>query len=357
MYITEAKFQREQNNFDALRLLAAFMVFITHSYGFPIDPISRLTGRTYTLSSFGLIIFFTLSGFLVCRSISRSSLKDYFWNRFLRICPALAVCSLLMVIIPGCIFTTLPLGEFLLHPGTWHFLLQNSFPVQVVFKLPGVFNGRAVNVSLWTIPLEIKFYIALALLPLTRVLSRRLLVLASWGLLVTITFTIKNKADLTGIRTLSTTLFYATYFFGGVVFFLFKEKIPVRFGIWLLLATGWLLAWKFSRSFFPFTAFLFFIFTIVGVGVSKIHLPFPHADISYGFYIYSYPVQRSIYYAWGDDLSFWQYFLTTLVITLLLATASWFLVEKKALSLKKHRSVTPVEELIAQPENKANQYK
>jgi hypothetical protein len=41
----------------------------------------------------------------------------------------------------------------------------------------------------------------------------------------------------------------------------------------------------------------------------------------------------------------------------LLATASWFLVEKRALSLKKHRGVVLSEKLIAQPEDEAHQYK
>lgn len=361
MYIGEATFERKHNNFDVLRLLAALCVFITHGHGFykinAGDPLYELTGR-YHLSTLGLMIFFTLSGFLVCRSLIRSTVKDYLWNRFLRICPAIAVCSLLTILVTGCIFTNLPIREFLFHAETWYFLVQNSLPIRVVLTLPGVFDGKAVNASLWTIPLEIKMYLLLLVAYLFRLLSKRWLMAGSWIVLIVVNlFFATQVLSLPGLKDLYTLLYFGTYFWGGAVFYLYRDKIPVRFSIWLLLLALWLLSWKFFPAYLNGTSLLFFIYSIVGAGVSRMHIPFPRVDISYGFYLYAFPVQRSIYYAWGDQPGYWPFTLTTLLITALLATASWFLVEKRALSLKKHRGIVLSEKLIAQPEDQAHQYK
>ncbi|AXY77086.1 acyltransferase [Paraflavitalea soli] len=361
MYIAEATFQRKHNNFDALRLLAALGVFISHGYGFTnpqkVEPLYALTGR-YLLSTLGLFIFFSLSGFLICRSLNRSTVKDYLWNRILRICPAIAICSLFTILVTGCIFTNLPVREFLFHVETWHFLVQNSFPVRVVLTLPGVLDGKAVNASLWTIPLEIKMYLLLLLAYLLRLFSNRWLLACSWSMLIVVNLFFANQLlHLSGLKNLYPLLHFGAYFLGGAVFYLYRDKIPVRFSIWLLLLALWLLAWKFFPVYLDTAALFFFIYTIIGVGVSSIHIPFPRIDISYGFYLYAFPVQRSIYAAWGDQPGYWPFTLTTFLITTLLATASWFLIEKRALSLKKHRSVVLTEKLIGQPEDQAYQYK
>lgn len=361
MYIGEVTFQRKNNNFDVLRLLAALGVFISHGYAFTkeivVEPLYALTGKYY-LSSLGLMTFFTLSGFLVCRSLSRSTVRDYLWNRFLRICPAIAVCSLFTILVSGCIFTTLPLREFLFHAHTWYFLVQNSFPVRVVITLPGVFDGKAVNASLWTIPLEIKLYALLLLAHLFRMFSKRMLLVCGWIVLILINlFFAKQLLSLTGLKNLYGLLYYGMYFFGGTVFYLYRDKIALRFSIWLLLLALWLLTWLFIPVYLNISAVFFFVYTIIGAGVSKVRTPFPQIDISYGFYLYAFPVQRSIYYAWGDQPGYWPFTLVTLLITVILATASWFLAEKSALTLKKHRRVVFAEKLIAYPENKANQYK
>lgn len=363
MYIAESNFRRENNNFDVLRLSAAFMVFISHAYGFTkihIEPLHALTGGYFRLSTWGLMIFFTLSGFLICRSVTRSSsISNYFWKRFLRISPAIAVCSAFTILIPGWLFTTLSTKAFFSHPATWYFLVQNSFPVRVVMFLPGMFNEKSINVSLWTIPVEIKFYVLLPIASLTGLLNKKVLFTSGWIMLVVLnTYFNKEIRDIGGeFRNLHSLLYLGQYFFGGVIFYLYKDKIPVKFPIWLLLLAAWVLVWKFSPAYLQIPTVFLFIYTIIGVGVSSIHIPFPRADISYGFYLYAYPVQASVYYAWGNQLNFWLYNLVCLLIIISLATASWFLVEKKALSLKKRRSVVPAENLIPQPENKANQYK
>lgn len=66
---------RRSNNFDALRLLAAWLVLFSHCY--PIsgqkvaDPFNRIVGLD-TFGGVGVAIFFVLSGYLVTLSWQRS---------------------------------------------------------------------------------------------------------------------------------------------------------------------------------------------------------------------------------------------------------------------------------------------
>ncbi|PZQ99015.1 MAG: hypothetical protein DI539_28850, partial [Flavobacterium psychrophilum] len=150
-----------------------------------------------------------------------------------------------------------------------------------------------------------------------RLLNKKAFIASIWVLLLILN-TLFNK-EVRGFegefRHIHTLLYLGEYFGGGVVFYLYRDKIPVRWWIWLLLLGTWLLVWKFNPAYLQLPAAFFFIYTIIGIGTSSIRVPFPQADISYGFYLYAYPVQASVQYAWGTQLNLWQYFLITLSIT------------------------------------------
>jgi peptidoglycan/LPS O-acetylase OafA/YrhL len=58
-------------------------------------------------------------------------------------------------------------------------------------------------------------------------------------------------------------------------------------------------------------------------------------DLSYGLYIYAFPVQQSIVHFWGQYLNWIEVFGISLTISLMLASASWHFIEMPALRLKK----------------------
>ncbi|MBC8127898.1 MAG: acyltransferase, partial [Gloeobacteraceae cyanobacterium ES-bin-144] len=113
------------NNFDLIRLVAAGQVVLSHAIGH--------TGLRGTLTEWqrqifdlfvwlpGVPIFFVISGFLISRSFERNQadLAGYFWNRSLRIFPALWVCLAVTLVLLG-LFGFLPL-QFLTSPtfGAW----------------------------------------------------------------------------------------------------------------------------------------------------------------------------------------------------------------------------------------------
>ena len=61
-------------------------------------------------------------------------------------------------------------------------------------------------------------------------------------------------------------------------------------------------------------------------------------DLSYGLYIYGWPVQAMVIHAMGGKAAWWQLFLVALPLAMLAAWLSWHLVEKHFLRLKPGRA-------------------
>ena len=65
--------------------------------------------------------------------------------------------------------------------------------------------------------------------------------------------------------------------------------------------------------------------------------PFPAArygDLSYGLYIYGWPIEQAIVWLNGGAMSWWTLFAIALPVTAIFAFLSWHLVEKRALRFK-----------------------
>src|SRR4051812_37415672 len=78
------------NNFNVIRLMAAFAVLVTHSFGMTTgsEPLRSSLGLTWGVIAVN--VFFLTSGFLVTSSLlGRNSALDFIWARVLRIYPAL----------------------------------------------------------------------------------------------------------------------------------------------------------------------------------------------------------------------------------------------------------------------------
>jgi len=145
------------NNFDLLRLLAATEVIVDHYFQHLNKPVTPFGIKLLGLFP-GVPVFFIISGYLISASYERNNnLKDYFRNRALRIYPGLWACifvSVIVISLTGVSFfnketiTWLP-SQLLGGIYTPHFLSTYGF---------GSYNG-----SLWTIPIELQFYILLPL--------------------------------------------------------------------------------------------------------------------------------------------------------------------------------------------------
>ena len=64
-----------------------------------------------------------------------------------------------------------------------------------------------------------------------------------------------------------------------------------------------------------------------------------YGDFSYGLYLYAFPVQQLLVFYYGEHLNGLLMFTISLILTLVLAIISWYLVEKPFLKLKPRRII------------------
>ncbi|MGB2964038.1 MAG: acyltransferase [Anaerolineales bacterium] len=150
------------NNFDLIRLFAALQVVFIHGHEhFGLGPGSWLVKSLQIFP--GVPIFFVISGFLVSASWERSAPQGvgaYFKNRFFRIYPALWVCFFISL---GSVFIIYKPSSSLVELGKW---VIAQLTIGQIYN-PDFLRGYGVgtlNGSLWTIPVEIQFYILLPLI-------------------------------------------------------------------------------------------------------------------------------------------------------------------------------------------------
>lgn len=348
-----------RNNFDALRLAAAFMVVYSHVLRiFDLGPCPVLQWSGHDdLATVGVITFFVISGFLVTRSLIASpSIGGYLVNRSVRIFPGLIACMLWSALVLGPLVTSQPIANYLLNERTWLYLLNIFlFPLQTV--LPGVFEGQprpfTVNGSIWTLSIEFSAYvIAIALLFVRGRKWPYALALAVAMAAYFLTGTANdNKTLWYAIQTLNQNkedyffwLYFQpvnasrfiAFFFIGALF----NWIPVRFlrlDFAVVLTAIYILTFK-TSAYYPVHFFaLPYIVMAIGVRHSKLADAIHHmGDISYGVYIYSTPLQQMTYYYLQDKLSPVAGAWISVAFSVTAGLLSWYLVEKPALRLKRY---------------------
>ena len=155
-----------KNNLDFLRLLLAVIVFLFHLHALTnLDAFAAF--NTYLSPHFAVRSFFVISGMLIYRSYMRSSsFSSYFEKRVRRIYPAYFVVILISAI-SLCTLSTLPLSKYF-GLGFCKYLGANLMFLNFLApSLPGVFTSNvlpAVNGALWTLKIEVAFYLTVPLI-------------------------------------------------------------------------------------------------------------------------------------------------------------------------------------------------
>jgi peptidoglycan/LPS O-acetylase OafA/YrhL len=296
-------------NFDVMRLIAALLVVVSHTFPLAGQPALTIRG-VEDLGALGVSVFFVISGYLVAASYVRDP-KSYLLKRILRIEPGL-IASLVVTVVLLSFVTNAPQAEY------WRagalYILRNALLYPATYELPGVFEGLAmagvVNGVLWTLRLEFTFYVVL-----WAIRARLPLVLALLGactaVFVVMTFTHPNWADDRVTRIAFLAARNGLLFFAGAAVQLLGWRIPVWLGAGSVVA-------------FPFVGPLALPTAVLGLARPG-KLP---ADLSYGVYIYAFPLQQLL-------AAYGQLNVATAVLAVVpFALMSWFLVERPALKLK-----------------------
>lgn len=141
--------------FEAFRALAVTMVLVGHFAALSKDLPLLAKNVLYSFNSYGLAIFFVISGFLLSASFSSllkkqdqrfSAVKFFFIKRILRIYPA----YLISLIIFSAILT-----NFFKYPVYWFDILVHFFNIHNLFE--GF--SRSINGVYWTLAVEFQWYL------------------------------------------------------------------------------------------------------------------------------------------------------------------------------------------------------
>lgn len=326
------------NNYNLLRFVAALLVLFSHCYPVSLganapDPAVRIIGNT--LGAVGVHIFFVMSGFLVTKSYCRrNSLFAFVEARFLRIFPALAVAVLFCVFVVGTAFTSLKFSDFISHQETFRFILDNITLHKVRYYLPGVFEDNpyqhAVNGSLWTLPYEVKMYLAVALLGIAGIVRNRIFFNILFVVYLVLFVTVPENLPFSSLVPINLTL----AFFSGAFIFINRDRIPLSSwaasAFWVLPLIAYRTPYYDAALHLALTyGVIWFAYVPSGYirNFNKI------GDYSYGIYIYAFPIQQSIA-AILKGIEPLEMFPIAFSATLIPAVLSWHLLEKPALRLK-----------------------
>lgn len=353
----DARASGRENNFDVLRLLGATLVLASHS--FVVTGAAEPRIGHWPLGTFGVEVFFAISGFLIAASwLRRPNLRGFVVRRGLRILPALAVTVVLCALVVGPLVTDVSLSAYFTSSATLGYVVDNlvsiatgGFGHQIALELPGVFTSHpdhAVNVSLWTLPIEVRAYGVIAALGLIGLLRKAVapVAIAFFALSIApigVTDLPLVGAPLDFLRGADGLAAHLTaLFFVSAAFYRYRDRVPLRwdFALATLVALIVSLGTAAERPLLLLAVPYLVLCAayLSSGGLRRLARP---GDVSYGIYLFAFPVQQIIYELWGGSgPSPLTLALIAFPVAYLLALASWHGVEQRALALK-HRFELP----------------
>lgn len=330
------------NSLNFVRLSLATLVIFGHA--FPLGGFEPLTIGPFVLGAWhGVAVegFFVASGYLILASGLRMKAKPFLWRRFLRIYPGYVVALVATA------FIFAPLGK--LWGGNWQFsesiyfvlksLTLKSGDLQVHADIPftTTWNG-----SLWTLFYEAVAYVGICIFVMIPWVRRHLKVSVVTFAVVMILIYCFIPDDLftslpgaVGVILQNGSRLW-TFFAIGMLFYIYSHKIPSNL---LLASFSALLALalvSMEHNALGKIIILFALaYAVLGLGASLPIRVGSQNDISYGVYVYAFPVQQLLVLAGITDFGWFITSLACLLCTLPLAFLSWKFIEKPAMEYKR----------------------
>lgn len=331
------------NSLNLIRLVLAAIVLFAHSYfilGLPPESHFMLGGQH--LGVWAVAGFFAISGYLITASRQRTRFADFLLLRIGRIMPAFVVVLLVTAVILG------PIAHIVNHGTLTGYLRTATTPMNYIFHnlflevrsysigdtlaavpYPNVWNG-----SLWTLYYEFLCYLFVGVLLIWsgarfRVWPTAVAFAASVLLYIRIDLALTFVDHNPSFQLFAMLL---PYFLGGA---LVRQLMPY-FGLHWLPGASSLVVLIIGIEIGPtWTGQLLSPLFAYGLLWVSTVLPQPQwiaqNDISYGLYVYAFPIQQLLVVFGLSSLGPFTFSLLALGFSAALASASWFLIEQPAL--------------------------
>ncbi|MBC8138329.1 MAG: acyltransferase [Fibrella sp.] len=341
----EESWRTRRNNVDAIRAILALLVIWFHgpillgvdsdspiAPAFAQEPLEQIH-----FVGFRVLCFFWLSGFLLARSWDRAPrVVPFVGRRIARLYPAFLVCAGLCLLV---LFAVTPNATLPGWRTVWRYLITLRLP-EAIGVFPHNDIAHTLNGSLWTLLYEAWCCVALVILGTFGVLRRGkplvVLLCGVWLLYVFQWFGV-TPFPLPGESFQTWILFGAadayppllTCFLSGVAFHRYRDRIPWHPALFATSLGGLFLAISVGVTGPAIPVFGVYCLAYLAFHPRRL---FPNwlsgwGSLSYGIFLYSYPIQQLWIHYTGDNLTADSLFLVTIPPVLLLAYLSYRWIE------------------------------
>ena len=322
-----------KNNLNFIRFIAAVMVIFGHSYAATLsykmgDPICRLTKNQLDFGGLAVSIFFVYGGFLIAKSMERlKETKKYFKARIIRIFPPLIFVTFVATFIMGPLVTVLPLSRYFSDYATYRYLL-NSLMI-LIHDLPGVFIDNintSVNGPLWTLPVEFSCYIMCYFFYKLKLLDEKI---AKYTVIPAIIFYYIMYVSLSDMPIIREALRPIMLFYVGMIYYVYRNKVKFEYK-YLIISLIFLIVGSVADIMqFAIIVFLPYILFCIGYGTTRKLEHFGEKmEISYGIYLFGWPVQQCVVFFLGKETLPLIVFIIAVPIAIICGVITFNLVEK-----------------------------
>jgi peptidoglycan/LPS O-acetylase OafA/YrhL len=331
------------NNFDLLRFLFAFIVFLVHSYVLSGAETLSILSQLFS-SAIAVKCFFVVSGFLIFMSYENSSDTTlFFMKRARRIYPAYLSIVLICAVL-GSLFSTYSMSEYWSLPALKYIAANLIFLNFLQPNLPGLFENnslQAVNGALWTLKIEVMFYLFVPIAVMAfRKFGRLAVISALYIASVLYSVVIIELVRRTGVdsymelqRQLPGQL---TFFLAGAACYYYFQYLA-KYGLWLLVLA---MVAFILRAWLPWV-----VIEPVALGIVVVYFAclFPcmgnfgkYGDFSYGMYIVHFPILQVLISFSLFKESPWLMLGISCALILTVAVLFWNFIEKPFLRKSSH---------------------
>ncbi|MGO4360832.1 acyltransferase family protein [Terrabacter sp. RAF57] len=320
------------NALNAIRLLLAVFVVVDHSY-------KAATGRPGPwahMGDFAVEGFFAISGYLIAGSRARMGMRPFLWRRALRLMPAYWALLLFTAIVVA------PLSSVVTHTAyDWAsgagYVVNNSLLFTTQMGIGGTPEGVAFfglwNASTWSLPFEAAAYVMFGLLLAVPGFRRRA---AAGAYLALSAATMVQSVTGIGMNVTRDLTLLWSFFAAGALLWFVRERLPTSLvagaGAAVVVVGTLLLDGPVYCAIAPVPV----TFVLLWLGA---RLPIrigARNDISYGVYLFAFPLQQLMAVAGVPEAVGLEWFaVLSVVVTVPVAWASWLLVERPSMRLRR----------------------